>query len=110
MVFHVLNCGVASMQLFEKPADFQAFEGVLRESRDEAPMRTCAYCLMPNHWHLLLWLEHDGELAALMQRLTITARRGALLELFEMNDVACNRRAGRTMPQGPENSAWACSS
>jgi putative transposase len=27
---------------------------------------------MPNHWHLLLWPERDGELAAFMQRLTIT--------------------------------------
>ena len=72
MVFHVLNRGVARMQLFEKPADYQAFEGVLREMRDESPMRICAYSLMPNHWHLVLWPEHDGELASFMQRLTIT--------------------------------------
>jgi hypothetical protein len=31
LVFHVLNRGVARMQLFEKPADYQAFERVLRE-------------------------------------------------------------------------------
>jgi putative transposase len=72
MVFHVLNRGVARMQLFEKPADFQAFERVLQEVREESPMRICAYSLMPNHWHLLLWPEHDGDLAAFMQRLTIT--------------------------------------
>jgi putative transposase len=30
LVFHVLNRGVAQMQLFEKPADYQAFEQVLR--------------------------------------------------------------------------------
>ena len=35
-------------------------------------MRVLAYCLMPNHWHLLLWPQRDGELAAFMQRLTIT--------------------------------------
>ena len=72
MVFHVLNRGVARMQLFEKPADYQAFELVLRESVDESPMRICAYALMPNHWHLLVWPESDGELAAFMQRLTVT--------------------------------------
>jgi len=54
MVFHVLNRGVARMQLFEKPADYQAFEQVLRETLDESPMRICAYSVMPNHWHLLL--------------------------------------------------------
>jgi putative transposase len=72
MVFHVLNRGVARMQLFEKPADYKAFEQVLQETREESPMRICAYSLMPNHWHLLLWPERDGELATFMQRLTIT--------------------------------------
>jgi len=33
-------------------------------------MRICAYCLMPNHWHFLLWPERDGDLAAFMQQLT----------------------------------------
>jgi len=72
MVFHVLNRGVARMQLFEKAADYQAFEQVLRDTLDQSPMRICAYAVMPNHWHLLLWPECDGELAAFMQRLTIT--------------------------------------
>jgi putative transposase len=70
--FHVLNRGVARMQLFEKPADYQALEQVLGQTFDGAPMRICAYAIMPNHWHLLLWRECDGELAAFMQRLTIT--------------------------------------
>jgi hypothetical protein len=65
MVFHVLNRGVARMQLFEKSADYQAFEQVLRETLDESPMRICAYSVMPNDWHVLLWPEHDGELATL---------------------------------------------
>jgi hypothetical protein len=56
------------MQLFEKPADYQAFELVLRETVDESPMRICAYALMPNHGHLLVCPECDGELAAFMQR------------------------------------------
>ena len=35
-------------------------------------MRICAYCLMPNHWHLALWPEHDGDLSAFMQQMTNT--------------------------------------
>jgi putative transposase len=72
MVFHVLNRGVGRMQLFEKAADFQAFEKVISDTLAEAPMRICAYMLMPNHWHLLLWPKRDGDLATFMQRLTIT--------------------------------------
>ena len=72
LVFHVLNRGVARMQLFEKPGNYQAFEQVFCETIDQSPMRICAYIVMPNHWHLLLWPERDGELARFMQRLTIT--------------------------------------
>jgi putative transposase len=30
------------------------------------------YCLMGNHWHLVLWPRRDGELAHFMQRFTVT--------------------------------------
>ncbi len=60
------------MQLFEWATDYEAFEQVLRETLDESPMRVCAYALMPNRWHLLVWPASDGELAAFMQRLTVT--------------------------------------
>jgi putative transposase len=36
------------------------------------PLRLLAYCLMPNHWHLVLWPRRDGELGRFMQRLTTT--------------------------------------
>ena len=60
------------MQLFEKPADYEAFGQVMREALDESSMQICACTAMPNHWHLLLWPECDGELATFVQRLTIT--------------------------------------
>ena len=70
-----MNRGAARMPLFEKLSDYQAFDLVLRETLAESPMRICSYAVMPNHWHLLLWPERDGELAAFMQRLTITYAR-----------------------------------
>jgi putative transposase len=72
MVFHVLNRGVGRMRLFQSEADFAAFENILEEVLDVQPMRVCCYCLMPNHWHFVLWPKHDGDLAAFMQRLTVT--------------------------------------
>jgi putative transposase len=33
-------------------------------------MRIIAYCLMPNHWHLLLWPERAGELSRFLHRVT----------------------------------------
>jgi len=74
-VFHVLNRGVGRMRLFGKDGDYAAFERVLAETLELRPMRLCAYCVMPNHRHMVLWPREDGDLAAFMQRLTITHAR-----------------------------------
>lgn len=72
MVFHVLNRGVGRLRLFFKDADYAAFEEILEEVLAVQPMRICSYCLMPNHWHLILWPENDGDLPIFMQRLSVT--------------------------------------
>jgi len=55
-----------------KDADFEAFERNILKTLESRPMRICAYCLMSNHWHFVLWPERDGDLGAFMQKLTIT--------------------------------------
>ena len=72
MLFHVLNRGNARMRIFDDEADYAAFEKILSEVLPRASMRILAYCLMPNHWHMVLWPEKDGQLAAFMHRLTVT--------------------------------------
>ena len=72
MIFHVLNRGNARDRIFSKDADFAAFETVLAETQERAMVRILSYCLMPNHWHLVLWPLNDGDLARFMQRLTTT--------------------------------------
>ena len=70
MVFHVLNRGVSRRTLFEKDQDFLAFERVVEETLRTCRMRICAYTVLSNHWHFVLWPETDGELAAFMQQMT----------------------------------------
>lgn len=72
MVFHVLNRGNAGMQVFEQDSDYRAFEGIVGDVLDLLPMRVLSYCLMPTHWHFVLWPREDGELAAFMHRVTVT--------------------------------------
>ncbi len=71
-VFHVLNRAVGRSRLFEKAADYDAFLRVLGEARERVPMRLLAYCLMPNHWHLVAWPEKDTDLSEWMRWLTVT--------------------------------------
>jgi putative transposase len=72
VIYHVLNRSNARLPIFEKPADFKAFEHVLAEAHDRVGTRVLAYCLMPNHWHLVLWPRRDGELSEFMGWITLT--------------------------------------
>jgi putative transposase len=72
MVFHVLNRGVGRMKVFSSERDYGAFEETIEETLRLYPMRILAYCLMPSHWHFVLWPEGDRDLSAFLQRLTNT--------------------------------------
>jgi putative transposase len=58
--------------LFDKPADYAALEKILAEAQAQTRIRIAAYCLMSNHWHLLLWPPRDGELSEILRWITVT--------------------------------------
>jgi putative transposase len=64
--YHVLNRGNARSQVFHKDADYTAFVELIDEACRRRPMRVLAYCLMPNHFHLVLWPLGDGDLSTWM--------------------------------------------
>ncbi|REJ66253.1 MAG: transposase [Planctomycetota bacterium] len=70
--FHVINRAVGRQRLFFGDDDYLAFEKVVIDTLAKAPLRVCAYCLMPTHWHLVVWPERDGQLKEFMKRLTVT--------------------------------------
>jgi putative transposase len=72
MIFHCLNRSVARMTLFEKDGDYEAFERVLEEAHARVPLRILDYTVMPNHWHLVVWPESDGDVSEFFQWLTVT--------------------------------------
>jgi putative transposase len=71
-VYHVLNRANGRLRIFRKDGDFLAFEQVLAEGIELFGMRVCGYCLLSNHWHLLLWPVEDGDLPAFMRWITLT--------------------------------------
>ena len=71
-VFHVLNRAASRRQIFDHDADYDAFERVLQQVGKRVPMRVLAFCLMPNHWHLLLWPSGDEDLSEYMRWLQVT--------------------------------------
>jgi putative transposase len=71
-VYHALNRAVARLPLFQKDADYDAFLRVMDEARQLYPIRILGYCLMPNHWHVVLWPRADHEMTAFLRWLTHT--------------------------------------
>ena len=72
IVYHVLNRANGRLRLFKKPDDYLAFERVLILAHERVPIRILDWCLMPNHWHFVLFPARDGELTAFMRCLTLT--------------------------------------
>ena len=73
-IYHALNRGNGRQTIFRKPEDYEAFLRVFAEGLERYAVELFSFVLMPNHWHLVLWPERDGDLARFMQRLT--CRRG----------------------------------
>jgi len=72
IVYHALNRANGRLMIFKKPGDFAAFEAILAEGLDRFDMRMCGYCIMGNHWHLVLWPKEDGDLSRFMKWITVT--------------------------------------
>ena len=53
--FNTLPCGLTTIT----DADYLAFEKVLEQTVARVPVRVLAYCIMPNHFHLVLLPRRD---------------------------------------------------
>jgi REP element-mobilizing transposase RayT len=53
-VYHVTNRGNGQEMIYREEADWKAFLGIMSDVTSEFGWRIYAYCLMGNHYHLLL--------------------------------------------------------
>ena len=65
--YHVVTRGNSRQTIFHDATDFEAFTSLLRRACRLRPMGLLAWCLMPNHLHLLLRPLGDGDLGSWMQ-------------------------------------------
>jgi putative transposase len=72
-IYHVINRGNGRQDIFHKDGDFRAFLKVLAEACERFPsVQVLCYCLMHNHWHLILRVKRGRELGRFMQWLGVT--------------------------------------
>jgi len=50
----VCNRSAGQITIFHSIADYLRFETCLKEMIENFPLRLFAFCIMPNHWHLLV--------------------------------------------------------
>jgi putative transposase len=69
--FHVLNRSVRRARLFDQPSDYESFMNALGAAQARVPMPLLAYCIMPNHFHLIVGPALVVDLSRFMHRLTV---------------------------------------
>ena len=72
LIYHALNRANARLAIFDDPGDYDAFIRVLDTAVQLHRTELLAYCLMPNHFHLLLRPQAQGDLSRFMRWLTLT--------------------------------------
>ena len=72
LVYHVLNRGNGRLEIFRKPGDFLAFCDLMVDAREQADIEVFGFCLMSNHWHLVVRPRRDQDLARYFSWLTNT--------------------------------------
>jgi len=65
-ILHIVNRGNDKKIIFSEVIDYAAFLVLLREARERFGVELYAYCLMPNHFHLVVRASGLEEISAYM--------------------------------------------
>ncbi len=66
-IYHIINRGNMRMQVFDDADDYEYFLELLEKAAKRENVEIHAYCLMPNHFHLLLVPQEENSLSRFMQ-------------------------------------------
>jgi len=61
-IYHVLNRGNGRQEIFHREKDYEAFINLMEKAKERYFVRIFAYCLMPNHFHMVLIIDRDQEI------------------------------------------------
>lgn len=73
--YHVSNRSADLAPLFERPEDYRAFLEILRQGLDRYRSPLISYCVLENHWHLLIGPVGKSRLSRTMHWVTTTHER-----------------------------------
>jgi len=71
LTFHVMNRGARRLRLFDDPEDYQTLARCASEALELTRVELFAFCVMPNHFHLVLRPQGDSDLTHFMRLMTL---------------------------------------
>ncbi len=71
LIYHVISRGNNRQKVFRKRGDFAAFLAALAELKERKPFKLYGYCLLDNHFHLLL-RPTGATISRIMQSLLVS--------------------------------------
>ena len=104
-----MNRAAKREMMFGADADYQAFEAILHAGLARTRVALFAYCLMPNHWHLVVSPLADGHLSRFMHWVTMThARRWQLAHGFNGHGAVYQGRFKAVAIKEDHHFLWVC--
>jgi putative transposase len=71
-VYHIWNRAAGKLRLFKKDEDFLAFNRILIEAHNRHPIPLLDWCLMPTHWHFVVFPKSDRQVTDFFRWMTHT--------------------------------------
>jgi REP element-mobilizing transposase RayT len=108
-LYHVITRGNNRRKIFRSLDDYLRFTGILERQKATLPFYLYAYCLMPNHVHLLIEMQ-DDPISRIMQRVLTTSSQyhnrkyKKIGHLFQgrYKSILCQTdRRWRSLPRSP---------
>jgi putative transposase len=86
MLYHIINRSNGKVKLFHTDDDYKHFEKLLQDGKDMVDIQIVGYCIMPNHWHLVLYPKRDGDMGEYMRWVTTTHVRQRRVKTKSIGD------------------------
>ncbi|MGN0328670.1 MAG: transposase [Lachnospira sp.] len=58
-IYHIVDRGIHRQEIFQEPADYFHYLEILKNVQEIYPFEIHAFCLMPNHIHMLIGTQED---------------------------------------------------
>lgn len=75
LIYHVINRGNNRQPVFKDKEDFETFLIILQKFKEKYGFKFYAYCLMNNHYHLILEPTRPNTLSKIIQSITLSYLR-----------------------------------